>query len=163
MTQYLPGTIGVSHSPGVLGRLIRTGEWLHGDGRHASRWNHAYVIVNENGDTIEAGSKGVVNNNVTEHPDRLIIGSPPGVDRAKVVEYAYSHLGVEYGYGTDVLLGFDCITRLKLHLHTDSLICSQLAALCLEFGGWALPEEASLIMPSTLVLAAAAWTDGPTR
>lgn len=164
---YLPGSIGVSRSPGILGKLIRTGEHLHGDGRKkvdidgrqvdASHWNHAFVIVGPDGGTIEAGAQGVVRNNVKNHPDHLVLGAPQGSIATAVIGAAVAHLGAEYAYVDDVMLGIDCVTHWKLHEKSDSLICSQLAAMCLAAGGWQSPMDPALVMPSTLVLAATAW------
>lgn len=146
------GDIGVSHSPGFIGHLIRTGERMT-NSRQWAKWNHAFVVMDDRGNTIEAGGKGVVRNNVSSHPEHLILHHPAGVDRNKIVACAIKNLGVEYGYFDDVLLGFDCLTHLKLHQHGDSLICSELATICLIAGGWKSPKSASAMLPSDLAMA----------
>jgi len=147
---YRPGDIGLCRGTAPMDRLIEAGEWLHGAGRDAV-FTHAFVVVNPEGRTIEAQARGVVRATVASHgPAVTIFACPPGVDPAKVVAYAESQLGVEYGYLDDVLLGVDCVMHTKFHEHGDSLICSELAALALHAGGWTLPKPAALMMPSDL-------------
>lgn len=170
---YTPGTVGVCHSPGLLGKLIRAGEWLdpthhravwhqeHPEAAHEPwYWNHAFVIVGADGSTIEAGSKGIVRNNVTSHANQIILKDPfgnqprPDAHYKAVVQYAVAHLGVPYSVLDDVCLGVDCLTGWKLHDPRPGVfICSEFAAKCLEAGGWTSPREPVLMKPADLVWA----------
>jgi hypothetical protein len=144
------GDIGLCHGTGLLDRTIEFGEKLRGAGSY-SQWSHAFVVVSNGGDTIEARSRGVVRSTVGSHGKALrIFDCPAGVDRDAVVAKAVESLGIEYGYLQDVLLGIDCLTHWKLHVRGDALFCSELAAICLQAGGWKCPMPPSLVMPSTL-------------
>lgn len=148
-----PGDIGVCHGTGIVDRVIEFGERLHGAGRDA-KWSHAFVVVSAQGDTIEAQAFGVVRSTVASHgPDVRIFDCPAGVDRQKVVATANKMLGVEYGYWDDLLLGIDCLTHWTLHERGDSVICSELAAMCLVAGGWKSPLPPALTMPSDIAAA----------
>ena len=156
MTVWRAGDIGATRGSGFAARLIRFGQRLHGDRYY--RWNHIFVVVDDQGGTVEAGGHGVERSNVSKHPETLNLGCPAGVDRARVAGLAVSKLGVEYGYLDVVLLGIDCLTGAELHLRRgDSLICSQLGALALIAGGWHSPLPPALTMPADLV---AALTEG---
>lgn len=150
MTVYRPGDVGVCHGAGALDRLIDAGEWLHGAGR-LSRWSHSFVVTDADGGTIEAEGAGVVRAHVGDHPDRLILACPPGVDRAKVVAFAVSQLGDRYNYGQDIWLGLDCL------LHTGfadpdkgTWICSELVSAALCAGNWKPAIPPRMTFPSDL-------------
>lgn len=144
------GDIGASTGTAFVNRLIQTGQKLKGDPGY--RWNHIFVVVSDQGDTIEARAKGVVSFNLAHHAGPLLnLGCPEGVDRQKVVEAAHGYLGTEYGYFDDFLLGLDCLTHLKLSWRGDTLICSELGNLCLRAGGWKTDLVPSLTMPADLV------------
>lgn len=151
MSTWLPGDIGATTGPAAVSRLIQMGQRLHGDRFY--KWNHIFVVVDSTGGTVEALGHGVARSSLMDHGQVLHLGCPAGVDRARVVEFALSKLGVEYGYLDDVLLGVDCLTRARLCWRGDSLICSELGALALEAGGWRSPLPAALTMPADLVAA----------
>lgn len=166
-----PGDVFVTRSPGALGKIIRLGERLHGGGK-AAYWNHAGIVVDNQGGTVEAAARGVVRNTITAHPTRLILPFPEGVDRAKVAHFAVSQLGLHYGYFEVCLLGLDCILPLRFHDHGKrSWICSELAAAALVAGGWSPSLISALTMPSDLVIeltgtkvpASVTTTDGTAR
>lgn len=145
-----PGDIGVTTGTATISRLIQTGQRIHGDAFW--KWNHAFVVVDEAGNTVEALGRGVVCSNVANHGEQLNLGCPAGVDRLKVVEFALSKIGDDYSYTGDVCMGVDCLLRTKLHVHSQhSEFCSELAAEALEAGGWVSPTLPALTMPSTLV------------
>lgn len=154
MTAWRAGDIGATTGSAFVSRLIQTGQRLHGDPFY--EWNHIFVVVDSDGGTVEALGRGVARSNVAGHGETLNLGCPDGVDRAKVVEFAVSKLGTEYGYFDDVLLGVDCLTRARLCWRGDSLICSELGALALMAGGWRSPLPAALTMPADLVAALSA-------
>ncbi len=149
-TLWLPGDIGATTGTAFLSRLIQFGQHLHGDAYW--KWNHIFVVVGPNGETVEALGKGVVRSNVANHGEQLNVGCPEGVDRTKVCEYALSRLGTEYGYFDDFLLGVDCLAHAHFAWRGDSLICSELGALSLVAGGWkGLRQPPERTMPGDLV------------
>lgn len=152
------GDIGAERNSSALARLIQVGQFVYGD-RHW-RWNHIFVVTDDNGGTVEALGAGVVRSTVG---DRTVInlGCPPGVDRLKVVEFAVSKVGTPYDFLDDVLLGFDCLPP-HTELHTDGrrLICSELGCEALIAGGWESPRKPALTKPGDLI---DALTSAPER
>lgn len=147
---FVPGDVGLCKGTAILDRLIELGERLHGAGK-GSVYSHAFVIVTPEGGTIEAQAAGVVRATVASHgPDVTILSAPEGVDRAGVVAYATGRLGTPYNFLDDALLGVDCLLGTTWHSHSKSLICSELAALSWQAGGWPLERPAAEIMPSDL-------------
>lgn len=144
-----PGDIGVTTGSTLTDRVIQLGQHLHGDGA-ASKWNHAFVIVDNDGGTIEAQAAGVVRSEVSRHPHHVLFECPAGVNRAEVVKFAIQQLGTEYDWIDIVALGIDCLLHTKLHEHTDAWICSELAAAALIAGGWKPPLQPALTMPADL-------------
>lgn len=141
------GDIGAADGTALVSRLIQFGQYIHGD--PFWRWNHIFIVTDSLGNTIEATGRGVTRSNVSEHKNTVNLGCP--ADRSKVVEFAESQVGIEYGYLNDVLLGMDCLLGWKWSWRGDSLICSELGALALEAGGWTSPIAPSLTMPADLV------------
>lgn len=147
---WSPGDIGVTTGEGAISRLIQTGQRIHGDAFW--KWNHAFIVVDWEGNTVEALGRGVVCSNVSEHGKQMNIGCPPGVDRDKVIEFALSKIGDKYSYTGDVYMGIDCLLHTKFHTHSKhSEFCSELAAEALKAGGWQPPTIPALTRPSTLV------------
>ncbi|MDQ2729208.1 MAG: hypothetical protein M3Y91_15425 [Actinomycetota bacterium] len=151
---YTPGDIAVVTGTGFWDRLIQTGQGLTAS-RKWKKWNHAIVIVTPGGGTVEAEAKGVVYDDMANHPDPLILPCPAGVDRNKVVAFASSKVGAGYDFFDDVLMGLDCLAlgHLKLHEHGSGWICSELAAAALVAGGWRSPKDPAAMMPSDLAMA----------
>ena len=145
---WRPGDIGVERNGSFLARLIQTGQRLNGDTHWV--WNHAFVVVDDKGATIEAQAAGVVRGSVGTR-DVLNLGCPAGVDRLEVVSYAKSRLGTPYDFWDDVVLGVNCLFGTKFRgADNHRLICSELAALALRAGGWVPPMPTWLIKPADL-------------
>jgi hypothetical protein len=62
----LPGTIGLTQISGEVGKLIRIGQWLNGNGY--ANYQHAFVYLG-NGELIEAEPGGARIRPVTEYAD----------------------------------------------------------------------------------------------
>lgn len=143
------GDVGATTGKAFTSKLIQTGQRWHGD--QFWKWNHIFVVVDDDGNTVEALGRGVARGHVSDHGETLNLGCPAGVDRLKVCAFAVAHLRIEYGYTDVCLLGFDCLTHSRLCWRGDSLICSELGALALIAGGWKSPLAAALTMPADLV------------
>lgn len=108
------GDIGFSFNKGLMGRLIRFGEWLKG--KFGSEWNHEFVVSKfEDGEwwIIQATMKGVIETKLKDvAPGGRYITMPPPTecDRAKILAFNYAELGVRYSVLSDVAIGVDIVT-----------------------------------------------------
>lgn len=143
------GDIGAETNGSRLARLIQLGQRLR---RSPSwRWNHIFVVVDDQGGTIEAQGSGVVRSSVGTRTV-INLGCPAGVDRLEVVAAARRELGVKYNYLGVILLGVDCVFGTNLHWHSQRVrFCSELAVTALKAGGWRSPRYASETKPADLV------------
>ena len=106
MTQVEPGWIGFAHNRGVMGRLIRLGEWLRF--RKGSRWNHQFVVDRvEDGVPyiIQAVIRGVTDTaklaDVAPGGKYIMFPPPSEVDVDRLLAFARAQaVGLCYGIGT---------------------------------------------------------------
>lgn len=151
-TTYTPGDIVFCHSPTWLGKAIRWGERLHSSTK-ASHWNHVGIIINAQGDMIEALARGVRIGNISSYPDNAVVSPKLGIqDTKQALKFASSVVGIGYGYITVLSIFLDLLMPWFLHFKAgDTLICSELVARALEHGGWISPKlDTSHVMPSDL-------------
>jgi len=126
-----PGDFGLLIGDDFVGRLIRVGEWLNGDG--FSQYSHAVVLLDD--DTIlEAEPGGARIRPVTEYPVGQVVWSSwplSGAARYSIVLHARELLGTPYSF-----LDYVALAARRLHIpapglrryikSTGHLICSQL-------------------------------------
>lgn len=126
-----PGDFGLLIGNDTVGKLIRIGEWLNGDG--FSLYSHAFVLL-DNGTILEAEPGGARIRPATEYPDSLVAWSSwdltPG-QRASIVAAARGLLGVPYSFAD-----YFALAAHRLHIPAPGLrryvassghmICSQL-------------------------------------
>ena len=140
-----PGSIGVAHTPGAMGLLIRVGEAIRF--HRGSNWNHAFIVsdqVNENGSPyiIQAQIRGVTDSMALEElPGTYkILPMPKGVNRARVLQFAKAQVGIRYGILTIASIAIDILTWNWFPSfragRKQSWICSALAFESLRFGGY---------------------------
>lgn len=134
-----PGDIGVVRITGDVGRLIRIGQWLNGDGY--ADYEHCVVYIG-NGQIVEAEPGGARIAELTEYADRDIawLHCPPE-HQAAVAQAARSLVGTPYSFA-DYL----AIAAHRLHIPAPGLrtfigsqghlICSQLCDVAASRGGW---------------------------
>lgn len=148
MTAYTPniGDIGLTTISGHVGRLIRFGQWLNGDG--FTKAEHAFVITESARDgkpfrIVEAmpgkdGARDVPN----WHADAdTVYLRCPDEFRFAVAAAARELVGTPYAwsdYAALALHRFHIPTpHLKHYIETSNhMICSQLADRAAERGGW---------------------------
>lgn len=138
ITEVQPGDIGIAHSKGLLGWLIRVG--TH------SYWNHVFVVISCDGTVtgtlvIQAEAHGVQYaslDKVAPGGEWAILPCPTGVDRLKVIAEA-GHLNrIKYAFVSIISIAFNLLplpVRLNVH-ENGTLICSAVGALALLAGGW---------------------------
>lgn len=128
-----------------MGVLIRFGEWIRF--RSGSRWNHAFIVSDEVDSSgtpllIQAQIRGVTDTMpIDQLPgDLFILPTPDGVDPQRVLQFAKSQVGVEYGILTIIAIAIDILTWNWFPsfraARKPSWICSALAFESLRFGGY---------------------------
>ncbi len=147
-----PGDIFLAHSPGLLSKIIRFGERIRTPSVDAF-WNHAGVIIDAQGNTLEAEAKGIVARNMSDHPISVTIdsGMTPA-QRASVLAFAESCKGDPYSYVDILSISARLLTGWHFSFHgSRALICSQYAAKAWEHGGKIWPMlDTACVMPSNL-------------
>jgi hypothetical protein len=141
-----PGDIGLTSISGRVGRLIRFGQWLNGDG--FTTYEHAFVYV---GDVWDEGTQTIVEAQpggarVVQnwHPaDSTVYLRCPDGQRDAVAAAALSLRGTPYSF-----LDYLSLAALRLHIpaphvrayvmSSKHMICSQLADEAARRGGWHL-------------------------
>jgi cell wall-associated NlpC family hydrolase len=135
--QPLPGDFAVVRILGDVGRLIRVGQWLDGDGYE--NYEHAFIDVGD-GQLVEAQPHGARLASLSDYDGRTPLWSTgcfPLTDdqRACLVAAARSYIGVPYSfldYGSLALARFHVrppvVTRYIADTH--HMICSQLVDQC---------------------------------
>lgn len=144
MYEAFPGDIAVIQIEGDVGRLIRLGQWLNGDG--FADFEHVFVYVG-NGQIVEAEPGGARIAELTEYNRRNVrwLHCPPE-HRIAVAEAARSLVGTPYSAADYVAiaahrLGLP-VPGLRRYVQSSGhLICSQLADRAAAIGGWHLFDD----------------------
>jgi hypothetical protein len=136
----LPGDFGLVSITGTVGRLIRVGQYLNGDGFRD--FEHAFVVLN-NGGLLEAEPGGARLRDLSEYDGTNVTYSDwPLTDqqRDRIVDAALSLVGTPYS-----VLDYLSLTLVRLHLrpgwvaryvaNTGHMICSQLTDECYARAG----------------------------
>lgn len=147
---FLPGDLILTHGKAWTSRLIRLGQALRftGESRRYTFWNHAALIVNDQGDLIEALGAGVQRRNLsvyhaTEYQVVRIEASAE--DRRQMVAFAETCVDLKYGYAVIASIAFALLTGAKLSFGFEGqYICSGLVARCLERTAYLLPVRERL-------------------
>lgn len=142
MVTPLPGDFGLTQIHGTVGKLIRFGQWLNGDGLHD--YEHAFVYVGC-GSVIEAEPGGARLAPLSEYRDCQVQWStgllglhPAQLDRVALAAARY--LGTPYSFAD-----YAALAAKRLHLWAPGLnayvksskhmICSQLVSQCYTDAG----------------------------
>lgn len=135
------GSIGLVPMQGTVGKLIRLGQWLNGDG--FANYQHAFVYVG-NGEIIEAMPGGALLSPLDKYdPDSIAWLQCPTEFGAAVALAARRLEDVPYSFAD-----YFAIAAHRFHLplpllevyvsSTKHMICSQLADHAAAEGGWHL-------------------------
>jgi len=139
-----PGDIGFARTTGIMGRLIRLGEWLK---FRKSTFNHQFILDREVDGVwyvIQATLRGITDSATLDSVARsgtyVTMPPPDEVDRARVLQFARAQVGLEYGYWTILAISLDILTWQWVPslrgARKQSWICSALTCEALRFGGW---------------------------
>lgn len=145
-----PGDIGLVTMPGWVGKAIRVGQWLNGDG--SANYEHAYVVVGEvdgydGTQIIEAMPGGALLSPLSLYENSgPVYLTCPEAKRDAVAAAALSFRGVKYS-----ALDYDALAMHRFHIpapglrgyidSTGHMICSQLADRAALNGDWHLFDD----------------------
>lgn len=157
-----PGSIVFAHTTGLMGKVIRFGEWLRW--RRGRNWNHACIVDRVVGDqvyVIQAEIRGMTNDKTLDTFLEYVVIEPPDyVDAASVVWFARQQIGDKYGWWTIVSIAFDILSPSwfpslrPANKRSNSWICSAVTGESLRFGGWYRRwPDIYLVTPAQLFLA----------
>lgn len=146
MTTYTPkpGDIGLTAIAGRMGKAIRIGQYLNGDGWHD--YQHAFMYVG-NGDIVEAMPGGALLSDLEQYRGCDVAWLKcPDKYRQAVAEAARGYVGVPYSfldYGSLALHRFHIpAPRLRKYIaDSGHMICSQLVDQAAMDGGWHIFDD----------------------
>ncbi len=150
------GDVGLAHSRGLVGLLIRL--------LTRSKWNHAFVVVAVHGpapdqiEVVQAEAHGVELTTLDKVAPggRIEIIACPAPNRSLVVAEALSLRRRRYGFVTIASILFN-LAPLPFRLDVQengTLICSAVAAISLLAGGWLHPwPDLYQVTPAQLAIA----------
>lgn len=146
----------VHHKKNPISRLIRWGQGLriHGEDRKYCHWNHAVLVIDDQGNCIEAQGKGVTRTHVDAYANSEYVFVSTGAikhDRDQVIAFAEQVLGLKYGFFTIASIAFCVLTGGKLIFSLENqFICSGLVARAQERAGALFNKNPDHIMPADL-------------
>lgn len=147
---FLPGDLILTHGKAWTSRLIRVGQRLRftGESRKYTFWNHTALIVNEQGDLIEALGAGVQRRNIAVyHPTeyQVVRIEASADDRRQMVAFAETCVDLKYGYAVIASIAVSLLTGTKLSFGFEGqYICSGLVSRCLERTDYLIPVRERL-------------------
>jgi hypothetical protein len=152
-----PGDFILTHGTSWTSRMIRFGQTLRyrGPDKIFTRWNHAAIFTNEEGDIIEALGGGVQQRNISVYRQTeyhvVHLENVVDINRTHEVEFGQACLKDHYGWLTILSIALSLLTGSKLGFGVDGQeICSALVARCLERTGEIFPTDPWHIMPADL-------------
>jgi hypothetical protein len=167
-TVYGPGEEVTSSKPGdffllrnttLFSRLILFGQGLrfHGENRKYSKWSHCGGFIDNNGTIIESLSSGVKIDNISKYKDLtyyVVNTKLSSANRIQSVNAAKTFLKDKYGWVSDMSIGFQFATGVKLRITVNNTInCSGLVAMMLWGGGIFFNGTPQLFAPADLASA----------
>ena len=149
----------LTHGNSFFGILIRIGQGFAfwGEDRKYTWWNHAALIVSEDGNLIEAlGSSGVKLTHISKYAPTdyhiVRLGElASDRDREQMGAFAQRTLNLKYGVMTLISIGIGLITGCRFKFGFDGeYICSGLVARALERSSVIFDRSPSHITPADL-------------
>ena len=155
---WKPGDFILTHGDAPISKLIRFGEGLriHGDDKKYTWFNHAALVIAENGDLAEALGKGVVRSNADKYkPKTYVVVHIIAADGeiAHVLDFANWVLETRHRYGwiTIASIAVTMLTGAKFTFFIDgTFICSGFVARAMERTGAIFSRDPVHITPADL-------------
>jgi len=157
--KFNPGDFILVSTNGVLAKFIRFGQFIryHGKMKPFSTWNHAAMIVDEEGTIIEAAGRGVRYAHIDEYKDveyYLVNTKLNSQSRTQAVAACKSFIKDKYGWFTIASIAIELITGIKLQFSlNNSMICSAVVGQSLWAGGVIFDRNPYQMMPADLAAA----------
>ena len=158
-SKYVPGDFILVSTKGILARFIRFGQFLryHGKMRPFAHWNHAALIVDEQGTIIEAVGRGVVCSSIEDYNDveyYYVSTKLNAQSRAQTVAAGRSFLKDKYSWWTIVSIALELLIGIKVQFSSqNSMICSAVVGQSLWAGGVIFDQNPYQMMPADLASA----------
>jgi hypothetical protein len=155
---WTPGDFILTHGDSLISRIIRFGEQLriHGDDRVYTWFNHAALVVGEDGEIVEALGRGVVRERADKYTEKYYVVVHSGTDAEDVkeilqfAEWAAVNRA-HYGYLTIASLALTMLTGAKFTFFIDGeFICSGLVARAMERTGAIFSRDPVHVTPADL-------------
>jgi hypothetical protein len=144
----------VHNRKGFVPRMIRWFQALRfrGADRKYTYWNHVAFLATPQGDTYEAGSKGIFAGHVLSYSDfRVVPIDATDADRLEMVAFARSQLGVKYGFLTIASIAISLLLNTKYEFgKAGTWICSEFWNEAFERGGQSVPARCTRVMPADI-------------
>lgn len=146
----------LTHGDEWTSELIRFGQRLRYRGASAkyTYWNHAALLVDDDGAIVEALGTGVARRSIHDYdPTQYTVVriEASDEDRAEAATFACSAVGAQYGWVTIVSIALSLVTGGKFSFAIDGqLICSGLVARALERTNAIFRHDPARIMPAEL-------------
>ena len=157
--KYVPGDFILVSTQGILAKCIRFGQFLryHGKMRPFAHWNHAALIIDEDGTLIEAVGRGVITGHISEYQGveyYYVSTKLNKQSRDQIVAAGRSFLKDKYAFLTIASIALELVTGIKLQFtNGNTMICSAVVAQSLWAGGVIFNENPYQMMPADLAAA----------
>ena len=155
-SKYVPGDFILVSTKGVLAKFIRFGQFIryHGKMKPFAHWNHAAMVISENGDIVEAVGRGVVVSNIGEYKNveyYYVSTKLNKQSRDQAVAACKSFIKDKYGWLTILSIATELATGIKMQFtNSNTMICSAVVAQSLWAGGVVFDRNPYQMMPADL-------------
>jgi uncharacterized protein YycO len=157
--KYVPGDFLLVSTTGILAKFIRFGQFLryHGKMKPFAHWNHAAMVIDEDGSIVEAVGRGVVISNISEYKDveyYYVSTHLNKQSREQVVAASKNFVKDKYGFVTIISIAMELLTGIKIQFNaSNSIICSAVVSQSLWAGGIIFDRNPYQMMPADLASA----------
>jgi uncharacterized protein YycO len=157
--KYVPGDFILVSTTGILAKFIQFGQFFryHGKMKPYSHWNHAAMVIDEDGTIVEAVGRGVVTSHISDYTNveyYYVTTKLNKQSRDQTVAACKSFIKDKYGFLTILSIALELSTGIKMQFTNDNtMICSAVVAQSLWAGGVVFDRNPYQMMPADLAAA----------
>jgi len=157
--KYVPGDFILVSTTGILAKFIRFGQFIryHGKIKPFAHWNHAAMIIDEDGTIVEAVGRGVITSNISDYKNveyYYVTTKLNKQSRDQATAACKSFIKDKYGWLTIFSIALELATGIKMQLtNSNTMICSAVVAQSLWAGGIVFDRNPYQMMPADLAAA----------